>query len=83
MPSRSQITLDGDLQRRARRKAQSEGISFAEYVRRVIARDLGTVSRRPDVSGVFDLGESDEPTDVARDKDGMLADAIEGLRRRK
>jgi len=83
MPSRVQITLDNELQRRARRKAQSLGISFAEYVRRVVARDIGGAVKRPHVSAIFDLGPADEVTDIAREKEPMLAEAIEGHRRRK
>jgi hypothetical protein len=83
MPSRTQITLTGDLQRRARQKAEALGISFAEYVRRLVAKDVGSSSKRPPVSAIFDLGKSAETTDVARDKGRMLADAIQNSRRRK
>jgi hypothetical protein len=82
MPSRTQITLDDDLQRRARHKAESLDISFAEYIRRIVARDLGKTPKRPAVSTIFDLGKSVETTDVADDKDRMLAKAIDGHRRR-
>ncbi len=81
MTSRTQITLDRELQRRAREKADAQGISFAEYVRQVIANDVGPPAR-PDISIIFDLGGSEE-TDVARDKDEMLAEAILKSRRRR
>ncbi len=76
MNSRTQVTLDPELQRRARRKAAELGISFAEYVRRVVARDVGGKQAQIDVSAVFDLGQSDSPTDVARDKDRLIGDAV-------
>ena len=41
MNARTQITMDPEMQRRAHAKAAELGISFAEYVRRVIAQDLG------------------------------------------
>jgi hypothetical protein len=61
--------MEPDLQRRAQAKAAELGLSFAEYVRRVIAHDLGEPKHRADISLLFDLGASPEPTDIARDKD--------------
>jgi hypothetical protein len=60
MRGRTQITIDPDLLRRARAKADSLGISFSEYVGRLVATDLGarerkTRSKRPDISIMFDL----------------------------
>ena len=64
------------MQRRAHAKAAELGISFAEYVRRVIAQDLGEAKPRADISMIFDLGASKEPTDIARDKDKLLGEAV-------
>lgn len=75
MNARSQITLDPETQRRARAKAAELGISFAEYVRRAIANELGDPKPKADVSVVFDLGASAEPTNVARDKHRMIREA--------
>ena len=60
----------------ARQKAAALGISFAEYVRRLVARDLGEPDaiEAPDVAQVFDLGDSGG-SDVARDKDRMIGAA--------
>jgi len=63
------------MQRRAQAKAAELGISFAEYVRRVIADDLGQPGHKVDISAVFDLGASREATNVARDKHRMLDEA--------
>lgn len=71
------------MQARAHAKAAELGISFAEYVRRLVARDLGEPKRKVDISIVFDLGASDTPTDVARDKDKMLGEAVWADYRRK
>ena len=64
------------MQRRAQAKAAELGISFAEYMRRLVAQDLGRPKRRPDVSIIFDLGASKEPTDIARDKDKMVGESV-------
>jgi ribonuclease BN (tRNA processing enzyme) len=76
MNARTQITMDAELQRRAHAKAAELGLSFAEYVRRLVARDLGEPRRNTHISLVFDLGASREPTDIARDKDQMLGEAM-------
>lgn len=52
------------------------GLSIAEYARRVVLADLGEAESTADVSDLFDLGFSRESTDVARNKNAMLADAI-------
>lgn len=71
-----QITLDPATQVKVRRRAESIGVPIAEYVRRVIAADLGDAPPRAHVSEIFGLGKSAEPTNVARDKNAMIADAI-------
>jgi hypothetical protein len=76
MNARTQITMDPDTQRRAHAKAAALGISFAEYVRRLVQHDLGEPHDRVDVSAVFDLGSSEEPTNVARDKDKLIGDSV-------
>ena len=76
MNARTQITLDPQMRRRGRAKAAELGISFAEYVRRLLAQDLDQPKPKADISVVFDLGASDEPTDIARDKDKMVGDAV-------
>jgi hypothetical protein len=75
MNARTQITMDPEMQRQAHAKAAELGISLAEYVRRLIAQDLGEPRRRADISALFDLGASAEPTNIARDKDKMIGEA--------
>jgi hypothetical protein len=75
MMSRTQITLDPEIQRRARRRAADLGVSFAEYVRRLVARDLGSAHVQAAPSLVFDLGASGG-SDVATQKDAMIAQAF-------
>ncbi|MBV9629563.1 MAG: hypothetical protein JO230_15815 [Xanthobacteraceae bacterium] len=76
MNARTQITLDPETQRRAQGKAAELGISFAEYVRRLIASDLGQPQQKADVSIIFDLIDEGPPTDIARDKDKMIGEAV-------
>jgi hypothetical protein len=75
MMSRTQITLEPESQRRARRRANDLGISLAEYVRRLVARDLGNPRATVNPAGVFDLGASGG-SDIASNKDIMIAEAF-------
>jgi hypothetical protein len=76
MSARTHITMGPELQRRARTRAKELGISFAEYVRRLVANDIGEQKPKVDISILFDLGESGEPTNIARDKDKMIGEAV-------
>ena len=73
--ARTVITLGPETWRRARRRASDLGVSLAEYVRRLVERDLGTAYPRADVCRVFDLGKSGG-SDVAGNKDALIAEAI-------
>jgi hypothetical protein len=68
--------MEPTLQRRAHERAAELGISFAEYVRRIVLRDLGDGESRADVSQVFDLVQGGPETDVARNKDRMVGEAV-------
>jgi hypothetical protein len=83
MNARTQITLDPETQRRAHAKAAELGISFAEYMRRLVANDLGAPSPAVDISVVFNLVDEGRPTNIARDKDKMVAEAVWKEHRRK
>jgi hypothetical protein len=76
MNARTQITMDPETQRRAQAKAAELGISFAEYVRRLVADDLGGHKPRADISSIFDLVDEGPPTNIARDKDKMIGEAV-------
>lgn len=65
-----------EMQRRASTKAAELGISFAEYVRRLVAQDIGEPKRKTDISILFDLIDEGPPTNVARDKDKMIGQAV-------
>ncbi len=71
------------MQRRVRKRASELGISLAEYVRRLVARDLGKPEGSADPSVIFALGNSGG-TDIARDKDALIGAALaeRGTRRK-
>jgi hypothetical protein len=81
MMVRTQITLESELQKRARQRAGEIGVSMAEYVRQLVARDLARPATSADVSSIFDLGDSGG-SDIARDKDAMIATAFAARRRK-
>ena len=77
MNTRTQITLAPAVQRRARAKAARLGLSFAEYVRRVVVKDLGDPPQpKFDITEIFDLIDEGPPTNIARDKDKMIGEAV-------
>jgi hypothetical protein len=79
MMVRTQITLETELQRLARQRASQIGVSLAEYLRRLVARDLAHPQTSADVTCIFDLGASGG-SDIARDKDSMIAEAFDSAR---
>lgn len=76
MTQRTQISLPADDHRRARARASDLGISLAEYVRRLVARDLSGGVAPAGADALFDLGSSGG-SDVAADKDAYLGAALE------
>jgi hypothetical protein len=77
MVTRTQVSIDPEMQQRAHARAAEQGISFAEYIRRLLARDLGdSPARKSEVSLVFDLVDEGPVTNIARDKDRMIGEAV-------
>ena len=81
MMARTQVSLEPELQRRARERAAQLGISFAEYVRRLVDQDLLEPKQPVSPTLVLRLGRSGG-SDIAREKDEAIASAIEAHRRR-
>lgn len=75
MVARTQITLAPEYHRKARARAAELGISLAEYLRGLVARDLEEPRRAANPELVFDLGSSAQ-SDVAQHKDDYLAEAV-------
>lgn len=73
--TRTQLSFEREMLHRAKARADELGVSLAEYVRRLVARDLG---ERPGFVGpeaVFGLGHSGG-SDVAAEEDRMMAEAF-------
>lgn len=81
MMQRTQITLEPDEHRRARRRAADLGISLAEYIRRLVRRDLAWSGPAGDVNAIFAIGDSGG-SDVATGKDDYLGEAVDDRKRR-
>jgi hypothetical protein len=67
---------------RARLAADAQGIALEEYLRKLIAENLPPAAK-PDLrrqkqflSKIIGSGSSVEPTDIAKDKDRFLAEAV-------
>jgi len=65
---RTQIALDDEQHARAKRKAADLGITMAEYIRRLVARDLGAAGTSASVSAIIGLGDSGG-SDIANEPD--------------
>ena len=79
MMTRTQISMDKEMLRRARQKAADQRISLAEYLRRLVSKDLGEIPPKGDVRAIFNLFSSDEPTNIRSDKDRMVGEAVRKL----
>jgi len=75
MMVRTQITLSGEAHRAAKLRAAELGLSLAEYIRRLVTRDLGEQRAPDDVTEIFDLFDSGG-SDVARHKDAYVHAAV-------
>jgi hypothetical protein len=73
--------MDSQIHHRARQRASELGVSLAEYVRRLVARDLARPQANADVACVFDLGQSGG-ADVAKNKDAMIAEVVQRVPKR-
>ena len=73
---RTQIALEPEQHAMVKQKAADLGISMAEYIRRVVERDLQRADNRADVSVIFGLGRSGG-SDIAAEGKDAIADAIE------
>ena len=82
MMVRTQISLTSELHARVRARSAALGVSFAEYIRRLVDRDLAESPRSMDRSIVFDLGAS-FGTDIGANKDRMVAEALGSAKRNR
>ena len=82
MMVRTQISLESERHAQARARAAALGVSLAEYMRRLVDRDLAERPRGADRSVVFDLGTS-RGTDIAVEKARMIGEATAAGRPRR
>jgi hypothetical protein len=82
MMVRTQIALPPEEHRKAKAKAAELNISLAEYVRRLVARDVDEAQPQGDITAMFDLGNSGR-ADISQFKDKYVGEAAEAEYRRK
>ena len=73
------IPLETEEMHRASEAARAQGVTVEDYLRLLVSNHLPTVpdpDAKADISILFDIFESDEPTDIARDKDKMVGEAV-------
>lgn len=68
---------DASLER-ARAEAPARGVSVEEYLAELLQRLLppSAPPRKGHVSSIFGLVKEGEPTDIARDKDKLIGEAV-------
>lgn len=79
--TRTQIAIDSEHLHRAKERAAELGVSFAAYMRRLLAQDLAEplreadIPREADISMICGLGASGR-SDISANKGRYLAEAI-------
>ncbi len=72
---RTQIALETEQHALVKRKAADLGISMAEYIRRLVERDLEQTGTSTDIAAIFGIGDSGG-SDIAVDRKVATAEAI-------
>jgi hypothetical protein len=76
------LKLDEAELARARAAAEAQGIALEEYLHRLVTshlpdEDEADLSRqKTHLAKLIGMGSSEEPTDIAKDKDRFLAEAV-------
>jgi len=76
MMVRAQITLEPEFHRRAQRRANDLGVSFAAYIRRLVVKDLSQPKGAAGIESIFDLGSSGG-SNIAKNKHAMIEEVVE------
>jgi hypothetical protein len=65
---------------RARLAAEAQGVAIEEYLRKLVTANLPMAAARERqrmlLSRIIGMGSSDEPTDIALEKDRLLGEAV-------
>ena len=72
---RTQIDLESEQHALVKRKAADLGISMAEYIRRLVERDLNQSDSSAEISAIFGIADSGG-SDIAVDRKQATAEAI-------
>ena len=81
---RTQIALAPEQHAEVKRKAADLGVSMAEYIRRLIERDLNRPRPRGGLPSIIGIGRSDGGSDAAAEgKNSAVAEAVDALWREK
>ena len=77
----TQIYLTPEQHRVLQETARAEGRSMADIIRELVERHLMPAGAPPtDLSDLAGAVRTGRPTDVAANRDAMVADALRGLR---
>lgn len=76
---RTQIALEAEQHALVRQKAASLGITMAEYIRRLVDRDLGRGGTDADVAAIIGIGRSGG-SDIAAEGQAAVAEAVATFR---
>jgi hypothetical protein len=82
MMVRTQISLSAEDHRRAKARAVERGVSLAEYIRQLVARDLDEPRTKGDITRLFALDESGD-SDVSENIHSYVGEAIEARHPRR
>ena len=69
------IELEGDELKRARLAAEAEGVAVEAYARSLIVTNLPSL-KEICLSRIIGMASTGEPTDIARDKDKLIGEAV-------
>ena len=72
---RTQIALEPEQHAMVKQKAASLGVSMAEYIRRLVERDLGSLETHTDPATIIGIGRSGG-SDIAAEGKSAVAAAI-------
>lgn len=76
---RTQIALEAEQHALVKQKAAALGITMAEYIRRLVDRDLGCGSTSTDVSSIIGIGRSGGSDIAAEGTTRAAAEAVAAL----
>jgi hypothetical protein len=74
------IALDEEALLRARAAAEAQGVATEVYLEELITAHLPIAGARSQqklmLSKIFGMGSTTEPTDIAKDKDKLIGEAV-------